>query len=591
MAAGLLGAYGGAFIVSTVSADALTSVPDTAILATLETAAGDGFERRLTNAFDGKSLSGNYLAGIFAQRHHDWAMAQKHLGVVLALTPENLTLMKRFMILSMGSGNTTDSLAMAHNILALEKDSSLALLFLSMEAFKEQNYELAARHLQAMPEGTLSELIAPILHSWTQAAQGVLDTQKLNKNTLHINHALLIADYLGEYSHIENLLQKVLDKKELALKDMEHIADIYAHIKHSDTALEIYENILTKEPNYPGITAKLEKLKKGEALTLFSPIKTPEEGIAAALYDMAQVLYRDDGDDSARIFANIALYLDPDLDDANLLLASISGRNERYDDAIAYYQNIKPESSNFIQARRRAADLLEDSGYIEEALNELQILSQNYNDLDALIQRADIYRRNEEFLKAISLYNQAQKHLGGTIPEEYWYLHYVRGMSYEQAGQWAYAEKDLEAALAFQPDHPLVLNYLGYSWADQGINLKRSLQLIRKAVSLSPSDGYITDSLGWVYYRMGKYKRALPHLEKAVELLPYDSTINDHLGDAYWQVGRKLEARFQWERAKNYSKDEAFITALTQKLDEGLHHVEIVKEARSDNAQSDHLTP
>ena len=88
--------------------------------------------------------------------------------------------------------------------------------------------------------------------------------------------------------------------------------------------------------------------------------------------------------------------------------------------------------------------------------------------------------------------------------------------------------------------------------ADRGLNLAESLDMIARAADLRPRDGYITDSLGWVHYRMGNYEEAVAPLEKAVELLPYDPTINDHLGDAYWQVGRKTEARFQWRRALNH---------------------------------------
>ena len=103
--------------------------------------------------------------------------------------------------------------------------------------------------------------------------------------------------------------------------------------------------------------------------------------------------------------------------------------------------------------------------------------------------------------------------------------------------------------------------------------------MIRKAVSLRPEDGYITDSLGWVLYRMGRYEQAIPHLERAVELLPYDPVINDHLGDAYWQVGRKLEARFQWTRAGNHSEDAQLLETIAVKMEDGLTNIPVTKAA------------
>ena len=121
-----------------------------------------------------------------------------------------------------------------------------------------------------------------------------------------------------------------------------------------------------------------------------------------------------------------------------------------------------------------------------------------------------------------------------------------------------------------QPDQPYVLNYLGYSWIDQGINLDRGMDMIRRAVEQRPNDGYIVDSLGWAHYRLGNYDKAAEHLERAVELRPVDPTINDHLGDAYWKVGRVLEARFQWKRAQGLKPDAELASQLEKKLKDGL---------------------
>jgi tetratricopeptide (TPR) repeat protein len=80
----------------------------------------------------------------------------------------------------------------------------------------------------------------------------------------------------------------------------------------------------------------------------------------------------------------------------------------------------------------------------------------------------------------------------------------------------------------------------------------------------------IIDSLGWAYYRMGRYEDAVRELEKAVELKPGDATINDHLGDAYWKVGRKLEAKFQWDHAKNSDPEHEELVKILKKIDNGL---------------------
>jgi Flp pilus assembly protein TadD len=94
--------------------------------------------------------------------------------------------------------------------------------------------------------------------------------------------------------------------------------------------------------------------------------------------------------------------------------------------------------------------------------------------------------------------------------------------------------------------------------------------MLNKAVEEKPEDGYIVDSLGWVYFRLGKYDLAVEQLERAVELVPGDSVINDHLGDAYWRVGRHNEARFQWHRALNSNPDKDQVAPIESKLDKGL---------------------
>ena len=122
------------------------------------------------------------------------------------------------------------------------------------------------------------------------------------------------------------------------------------------------------------------------------------------------------------------------------------------------------------------------------------------------------------------------------------------------------------------PDQPDVLNYLGYSWIDQGINLDEGLAMVRKAVELRPNSGFIIDSLGWAYYRLGRFEEAAEELQKALELMPSDPVINDHLGDAYWQIGRKLEAVFQWKHALAGEPAAEDKVKIEQKLQVGLTH-------------------
>ena len=115
-----------------------------------------------------------------------------------------------------------------------------------------------------------------------------------------------------------------------------------------------------------------------------------------------------------------------------------------------------------------------------------------------------------------------------------------------------------------------MLNYLGYSWLDQNMNIPEAFDLIKKAVKLRPNDGYIIDSLGWAYYLQKDYEQAVKHLDKAVELRPEDPTLNDHLGDVYWRLGRKLEAKFQWTQALTLNPEPEDAAKIKKKLEAGL---------------------
>ena len=113
-----------------------------------------------------------------------------------------------------------------------------------------------------------------------------------------------------------------------------------------------------------------------------------------------------------------------------------------------------------------------------------------------------------------------------------------------------------------------MLNYLGYSWVDMGMNLDEAMGMIRKAVELRPNDGFIVDSLGWAHYRLGEYDEAVTELERAIGLKPDDPVINDHLGDAYWKAGRELEAQFQWRHARDFGAEGPELELILKKIAE-----------------------
>jgi tetratricopeptide (TPR) repeat protein len=184
----------------------------------------------------------------------------------------------------------------------------------------------------------------------------------------------------------------------------------------------------------------------------------------------------------------------------------------------------------------------------------------------------DLYRGADQYTEAAAAYDKAiaiipqnDRRLTG--------LFYARGVSLERSNHWDAAERDFRAALKLNPDRADVLNYLGYSWVDKGMNLDEAVAMLEKARALRPLDGFIADSVGWAYYRLGRYPDAARALEEAVQLAPAAPDVNEHLGDAYWRVNRRIDARFQWQHALQLNPDSKQKAALERKLQFGLDAV------------------
>jgi Flp pilus assembly protein TadD len=182
----------------------------------------------------------------------------------------------------------------------------------------------------------------------------------------------------------------------------------------------------------------------------------------------------------------------------------------------------------------------------------------------------NIERGRKKFADCAQTYSQGIDVLPDAADKANSVYYYYRGICEERSHQWPKAEADMKKALELQPDQPNVLNYLGYSWIDQGVNLDDGMKMIKRAVEQRPDDGYIVDSLGWAFFRIGNYDEAMKNLERAVELRPEDPTINDHLGDAYWRVGRKLEAKFQWAHARDLKPEPDDLPKIEEKIANGL---------------------
>jgi Flp pilus assembly protein TadD len=266
----------------------------------------------------------------------------------------------------------------------------------------------------------------------------------------------------------------------------------------------------------------------------------------------------------------MALFLQPDLAEATLLIGDVYVDQQNYDAAIDTYAGIDNASPISFAGKLRIADALHQLDRKEQAFQLLEgLVAAEPERIQALVQLGNLLRRDEDYARAERAYTRAIERLG-TPEREDWSLFYARGIAYERTKRWPQAEADFQQALELEPEQPFVLNYLGYSWVDKGMHLDEARKMLDRAVAARPDDGFIVDSMGWVHYRLGEYPQAVESLERAVELEPGDPVINDHLGDAYWRVGRHREARYQWQRALTLEPDQELIKTIERKLKSGL---------------------
>jgi len=344
-------------------------------------------------------------------------------------------------------------------------------------------------------------------------------------------------------------------------------ARLMARAGDTDTAMQRLRTFRRDIGRHPALVSLAQEIEAENVSAI--PEYSTAEGIALAFYLATAPQANQGYGDAASVYFAMAVYLDPNLDSAKALWADTLDRADRRDDAIALLQSIPESSVHHTSAQGQLAWALRREGRNEEALDLARQTLARTDNRNIRVQLADLLQSLDRDGEAEETFTQvidADEALG----EYDWRIYFARGSARERLGAWPPAEDDLRTALSLNPNDPTIMNYLGYSWIDRGINLDEGLDLIEQALRLSPNNGAITDSLGWAHYKMGNYERAIFYLERATALEPDISEILDHLGDAYWQVGRFKEAGFQWERALKYSTDDAEKDLLRRKLDGGI---------------------
>lgn len=532
---------------------------------------------------------GSFLAGKIARSERDTSAAADFYAAALAEDPSNQALLERTLFLQLAEGRLAVAEELAARQIADTPQVPLARMPLSAMAFRAGDMASARAHLErsgtvggeAYTEALLlvwSRLVQPLMLAWARLGEGDADAALAALEALPggnlfdafgLYHTALINDVAGRDEAAETAYKAALDSDARnATRLVLAYGALLARQERRDEAQALFADYLRRLPDNAVIAAGYRTLQAGDVLP--PPVADPVQGAAEALLGAAGALAREPSSEPSKVYIHLALYLRPDLDDAHMLLAEIRESGEHYADANVAYAQLADGSPYFWESRIRTAANLDRLEQTDTAIAALEAMAgERTDDPSPLIAAADILRARERYTDAVAVYDRAF----ARIPElrrRHWTLLYSRGIALERSKQWQRAERDFLQALELRPDQPLVLNYLGYSWTEQGVNLDQAREMIEKAVAQRPNDGYVVDSLGWAYFRMGDYDEAVEHLERAVELRPEDPVINEHLGDAYWRVGRQLEAGFQWRRALTLGPAAEQVPFIEAKLSNGL---------------------
>ncbi|MFO1189423.1 MAG: tetratricopeptide repeat protein [Alphaproteobacteria bacterium] len=541
----------------------------------------------------GVSSYGRYLAGRHAGFQRDLDSAASELAAAARDDddPAVLDLAHRMLL---ADGRVDEAAAIARRIVARQAASPLPQLTLALADLKAGNFRPTIERLSTFgSEDGIGRVVSPMVEAWARFGLGDIDKAIANLDALGRQrgfsvladlHTALIYDAAGRMAEADAAYAKVLAHNERpSARLVELIGNFYERTGRGPDARKLYDRYAASRPD---TLSFLDMDAVGVApLSTTARVATAREGVAESLYNLALALSERSATDAALVYGRLALDLRPSFPMAQVLLGDLLELLGRQGEANNIYAGISPDSPLAWLARIRVADNLHRIGRKDDAYARLRTMgAERPERIDALVRLGEILRSDKRFEESAAIYDEILRR-AKPLERRHWSLLYARGIVFERLKQWRRAEDDFILALKLEPDQPLVLNYLAYSWADQGVRLEEAERMLERAVAQRPNDGYIIDSLGWVLFRAGKFQDAVVQLERAIELRPHDPVMNDHLGDAYWRVGRMAEARFQWERALTLKPEPELVPEIRSKLSHGLpplnqNQIPPMKEAR-----------
>jgi tetratricopeptide (TPR) repeat protein len=510
---------------------------------------------------------GAYLAGTYALKHGEVDTASDFFLHALKHNQEDHILLQTSYTALISSGQIDKALPILKSAINTNIGEELAHIVLLTSFIKEKKYQQGLAHINQLPlTFGLINLIKPFFEAWYyfglndfKSAEKILLPLVTKDTEQFMYHQLaMMSEINNNEQQASKYYQKALNNIEIAPKRLiESALRFYTRRKQQTQKLKNY--LQTKDYFFASELAA-QKLSIPMATTI-------TDAFAELLTEVATTYYQSKAFDTAIIIARLAIYLKPHFPLAQFVLGTVYMSNEQYLNAIAALTKIPHKTPYYSYISQvylsKCYEKLDQINQAHKVLDKL--INDKKNWITPIIDKGHLYRTHKQYQYAIKYYSMGldlSKQLN--LHETDWALYYFRGICFERLKDWQSAEQDLLIAKKLNPTHPYILNYLAFSWIDQGKKLDEALQLIKQSYQLNPEDGAIVDSLGWAYYKLGQYDKAAKYLERAILMATDDPVIYDHLGDTYKKLGRHDEAVHQWKKALNYNSDD--IEKINQKI-------------------------
>ena len=525
----------------------------------------------------------DYFSGILLLNENQYEKSLGFLKKLNGLEDSHSDYTVKYLYSLVNSGNLKKAFDYSKKIEKQKLDSFESHLLTGIYYLKTSNLKMAQKYFlkskKKNPGLILNNYVSESLYNWTNLGNHDLNQAnvQLNKLDKRFENLKKIQNvFLNCYfnSSKTNLLFKELIENEKT--DFSRYNYFYASFAANsgkiDKAKDIINSALKLNPRNLLLNQFKLDLNQSKKTKSFN-CKNIEHVIAEILYITSNALSSQSIYTLSDFYLNLAKYLNEDFHSYDTLLAENFYKVDNFEEAKKIYNNLSKKGKAFYwHASKQLAKI-----YIQEERKEqgLKLLSNAYNklpfqDIYETFDYAELLKNNEKFSESIPHYTKVINEIKKNHPL---YVEATdgRGIAYERIGNWDKAEKDLLASLEADPNQAYVLNYLAYSWIEQGVKIEKSLNMLEKANKLRSNDPYITDSLGWALFKLKRYKESKEYLQLAVKLLPGDPIVNDHYGDVLWKNGNDIQARYYWNYVLKLEKTEDKLKKkIQEKLFKGL---------------------